>query len=104
MKFWYFRFEGKFTEQSENCGDGVFSSCLVPESNFRRAKTIFEGALPGKRIVLTEVIEYFSVDGEALDPTDEVNNFWITWYNKTKREGELSFEVFHVFALDSGRD
>lgn len=99
MKYWYFRFEGKFTKKSPNYGDGVFSNCLVPEQNFQRAKAMFSHTLKAKNIKLDEIIEYFSIDGDELDPTDESNTFWIEWYRKTAKLKKTNFDTWQVYDL-----
>jgi hypothetical protein len=98
MKYWYFKFEGEFRKDSSEFGGmGVFSSCLVPESNLRIAKSLFFTALRGCEIDLVDVIEQFTIDGNELDPRDERNGFWIAWYNEVKAKGELLFDPWHVF-------
>lgn len=98
MKFWYFKFEGEFPKGSPEHGyKGVFSSCLVPESNYQKAKSVFLRALRENDINLVEVMEHFAVDGEELDPEDDHNTFWIKWYNETKKKKELIFDKWHVF-------
>lgn len=98
MQIWYFRFEGRFKEESKIDGcKGVFSSCLVPDSNYNRAKTIFLSSLKKKAIDLIEIIEFFDIDGEELDPNDEKNSFWIKWYQETMKEKTVIFDTYHVF-------
>jgi hypothetical protein len=99
MKFWYFRFEGSFAQDSPNFGDGVFSSCLIPQSNFQKAKSQFMHALSEQGIILTEIIEYFAVDADDLDPTDEANTFWIHWCEKARVLKQAVFDVWHVYNL-----
>lgn len=98
MKYWYFKFEGEFRKGApEYGGNGVFSSCLVPESKLQTAKSLFLTALSGCEIDLVEVIENFTVDGNELDPKDERNSFWIEWCNEVKAKGEPLFDPWHVF-------
>jgi hypothetical protein len=98
MKYWYFKFEGEFPQGSPEHGyKGIFSSCLVPESNYQRAKAMFLQALKENDIKLIEIIEYFAVDEEELDPEDEQNTFWINLYNETKRKKGPVFDKWHVF-------
>lgn len=99
MKYWYFKFEGQFPKGSPEHGyKGVFSSCLVPESNYEKAKSMFLRALKKNEIDLLDLMEHFSVDGEQLDPEDEQNTFWIKWYNEAKAKKEPVFDKWHVFS------
>lgn len=100
MRYWYYSFEGVFTEKSINFGDGVFSNCLIPESNHQKAKKMFLSTLKENQIYLIEIIDYFSIDGEELDPEDENNSFWIELYKKTQTENKPVFDTWHLFKLD----
>lgn len=98
MKCWYFKFEGKFQEGSPKYGyEGVFSSSLVPQNNYRKAKSIFLQALKDNKIELVEILEYFAVDDEELDPEDGQNTFWIKWCKQAKKRGDIVFDKWHVF-------
>jgi hypothetical protein len=97
MKFWHFHFEGKFNGgDSKNAGLVVFSSCLVPQSDFEVAQTMFLMKLKRNFIDLVEVIESFDVNGEELDPSDPVNTFWIDWYKRCRLAKEPILDVLHV--------
>lgn len=100
MKFWYFKFEGIFTKNSVHFGDGVFSSCLIPESKYQKAKKVFSLTLKENQIYLIEITDYFSIDAEELDPKDKNNLFWIEWYRKTEIQNEPVFDLWHLFKLD----
>lgn len=98
MNYWYFKFEGQFKEGSPEYGcKGVFSSCLIPEGSYTKARSLFLRALEKNGIDLSEVLECFEVDGDALDPQDEQNTFWIDWYNKAQKERAPVFDKWHVF-------
>ena len=58
---------------------------------------MFLQALKENDIKLIEIIEYFAVDEEELDPEDEQNTFWINLYNETKRKKGPVFDKWHVF-------
>jgi len=98
MRFWYFKFEGRFLKGSpeHNC-KGVFSGCLVPVSNYKRAKKMFLRALKENEIELVETIEHFDVNGEELDPEDKQNTFWIRWYKQAEKSQKPVFDKWHVF-------
>jgi hypothetical protein len=98
MNYWYFKFEGRFPKGSPEHGyKGVFSSCLVPESDYEKAKSMFLEALKENKLDLVDAIEHFSVDGEELDPEDEQNTLWITWYQEAKKKKRPVFDKWHVF-------
>jgi hypothetical protein len=100
MSFWYFRFEGRFREGSPTYGcKGVFSSCVVPESNFQRAKARFDRALARNKIDLIGILESFDVDGDELDPEDERNALWIKWCDQAKKRKRVVFDKWHVFEV-----
>ena len=99
MKFWYFNYEGVFSEGAPEYGNGVFSSILVPESNFQKARANFRRRLKEDQIELLETIEYFSVDTAELDPSDADNKFWIDWYDRALKSGEIESDVWHVYKL-----
>jgi len=98
MTYWYFKFEGRFSDPTAHlaCG-GVFSGCLVPERVYRRARAIFLQSLREEGIELVETMEHFRVDGEELDPSDPLNEFWISWYERTKTAGKPVFDTYHIF-------
>lgn len=98
MKFWYFRFEGRFLEGSPEYGcKQVFSSCMVPVSVYRRAKSAFLRTLKEEGIELIELLEHFPVDGDQLDPEDGKNAFWIKWYEEAKRTSKPVIDNYHVY-------
>jgi len=98
MTYWYFRFEGRFNDRSPEYGcKGVFSSCMVPASVHRRAKSAFLQSLKEEGIELIEILEHFAVDAEELDAADQANRFWIEWYEKTKKAGKPVFDKYQVF-------
>src|SRR5690349_9336289 len=97
MKFWYFKFDGVFEDGSANAGDGVFSGCMIPEDDFQKARSKFLNALKEEKIAISETIEYFSLDGESLDPSDPLNEFWSDWYRKTADLNEPCFDVLHLY-------
>jgi len=98
MKCWYFRFEGKFKKGDPTFGcRGLFSSCLVPKNNYRKAESAFLRALNDNEIDLLKVIECFDIDEEDLDPEDAANTFWIEWCKETIRERKPIFDKWHVF-------
>ena len=98
MNYWYFRFEGVFKpEHEENALMGVFSSCLIPESNRKHATSLFEVALAENHIDLVKIVESFPVDGNALDPREGRNSLWIRWYRRAQDSGEVEFDPWHVF-------
>lgn len=74
---------------------------MIPEANFQRARSQFLRALDAADITLLEIMDYFSVDGDNLDPTDPTNTFWIDWYHQTKKIMEPDFDVFHVYKIDA---
>lgn len=100
MKFWYFKYEGEFKENSSHFGEGVFSGCLIPDSNFQRAKSLFLKNLSEHSIRLVEIIEHFSLDGRELDPSDETNTFWIEWYERAEESKQVENDSWHVFGLE----
>lgn len=101
MEFWYFKFEGKFAKGSPNYGDGIFSACMVPESNYEQARSIFLNSLNVEDILLVEIIEEFSIDGHELDSSDIVNDFWIDLYRNAKSSGSVVYDTWHLFALEN---
>ncbi len=101
MKFWYFRFEGKFAEDSpEYPNENVISSCLIPISDYTKGRSIFIDALASRNINLIEIVEFFAIDAEELDSEDELNDFWIEWYKETKALGTPVFEKMYLFPSD----
>lgn len=99
MKFWYFNYEGVFREGAPEFGNGVFSSILVPESDFQKARALFRRRLEDDQIELLQTIEYFSVEAEELDPSDTDNEFWIEWYERARKSGEMESDVWHMYKL-----
>ena len=60
MNFWYFKFEGIFSDQEQQehlRGKGVFSSCLIPTEKLKAARKMFESALQEENIQLISIIE-----------------------------------------------
>lgn len=98
MNYWYFSFEGKFIEGSPQFGcGGVFSNCLVPESDYEKAKRYFLRSLNEERIDLVKIGKEFEINGDELDPSDEINTFWIEIYNRAKKEGRPVYDKWQVF-------
>ncbi len=99
MKFWYFNYEGVFEQGATEHGNGVFSSVLVPESDFQKARSKFRRRLAEDQIELVETIEYFSVDAEELDASDPDNEFWIDWHDRALKSGEIESDIWHLYKL-----
>ena len=100
MKFWWFKFEGWFSESSrEFPGQGVFSECLVPADNHTDAESRFYSALAEREINVIEIEDSFMVDTspESMDPEDPDNLFWIEWSEQTELAGTPTFEAFHLY-------
>lgn len=99
MKYWYFNYEGEFMKESPERGNGVFSSILVPESDFQKARAKFRRRLKEDQIELVETIDYFSVDADELDPSDTDNLVWIEWHERASKSGDLESDVWHIYKL-----
>jgi hypothetical protein len=98
MNYWYFKFEGRFQNGDPQYGcKGVISSCLVPENDYEKARSRFLAALEENDIDLVDILECFELDGTGLDPADEVNTFWINWYQEAVIANEPVFDRWHVF-------
>jgi hypothetical protein len=69
----------------------------VPVPNYKKALSRFKQALSENEIELVEISESFEVNGEALDTTDPVNNFWVEWWKKAITEQQPLFDDWHVF-------
>jgi len=108
MKFWWFKFEGWFSDDSpENAGQGVFSECLVPKENLVDAEFEFLAALVERRINLIEIEDYFlvSTDPQEMDYSNADNKFWIDWCDETTVAGKPTFEPYHMYpASEVDRD
>jgi len=103
MKFWCFKFEGLFTEDSnEYPNQPFFSSCLVQADNHNDAELMFFGALTERKINLLEVGENFPIDTDPneLDYEDENNLHWIEWCEEVEVTGKPSFDTFHLYPIE----
>ncbi len=100
MKFWYFKFDGWFSDDSvEYPGEGVFSECLVIASKYPEAELCFSEALTERKINLIGVEKHFSVDSspETMDPANPDNFDWVEWCRETELAGKPTFDVFHLY-------
>ena len=98
MKCWYFSFEGEFKSGDPTYGcKGVFSSCIVPRSNYGKAESAFRRALSEDEIDLLNITECFDIDVDLLNPEDPVNPYWIDWCKKAIEERKPIFDKWHVF-------
>lgn len=98
--FWYFKFEGWFSDDStEHPGKGVFSDCLVRADTFGEAEFEFYRALAERKINLLELEEYFEVntDPERMDHQNPDNLFWIEWCEETELAGKPTFDEFYLY-------
>jgi len=103
VKYWWFKFEGWFNEDSgENGGQGVFSECLVKANTYDEAESDFLTALTARGINLIEVEDNFPVDldPEKLDYSDADYLYWIEWSEETDLAGGPTFETFHLYPAD----
>jgi len=101
MKFWYFKFHGKYSKDSSNYGEGVYSGCLIPDSNRRTAKAEFLSALIEERIILEEILDSFALDGHELDPSDRDNDVWIDLYQQAEKLKTPIFTTLHLYDLSN---
>ena len=99
MEFWYFKFEGRFKCTSSEYGKGLFSGCLIPESNYMSAKLSFLNFLKENQIKIVDIVNEFSVDGTLLDPKDVNNTFWINFYKESKTVNKPVFDVWHLYEI-----
>ncbi len=53
--------------------------------------------LEKEKIRLLDLIEEYPVDGENLDPQDEENQFWISWYRRAKISQTVEFDKWHIY-------
>lgn len=103
MKFWYFYFEGYFSnDAAENAGFGVFSECLVQSDNENDAEFKFLEALSEQKINLIEIEESFPLDNspEEMDPENEDNLYWIEWCEEVEITGKAVFQTFNLYPAD----
>ena len=102
MRYWYFFFEGRFRESQTNPHKkGVFSTCLVPNSNFEQAESLLLAGLDFHGIDLVEVKEFFDVDPDELDSSHPANTKWLEWCEEARKEGTVIFDPWHVFNIKS---
>lgn len=95
---WYFEFEGEFLENSPiNSDKGVFTSCLVPISNYNEAEEAFLFSLEKKKINLLEIIDCFVLNEKTLDMKNEENEFWIDWFEETILLNDVNFEQMYLY-------
>jgi hypothetical protein len=103
MKFWLFKFEGWFSDDSaEYPGNGVFSECLVRATNFPEAEFRFLAALAEEKINLIKVEDNFPVDTDPrmMDLGNSDNLFWIEWCEETELAGKPTFEQFYLYPAE----
>lgn len=103
MKFWCFYFEGYFADDApEYAGQGVFSECLVKAENYADAEFSFFEALNERKLNLSEIQEFFSMDNspDEMDPGNENNLFWIEWCEEVEMTGKPSFEEFKLYPAE----
>lgn len=100
MKFWWFKFEGWFSDDSsEYAGEGVFSECLVQKGDQFDAEFEFLAALAERKINLIEIEDRFliSTDPNDIDYENPDNQYWLDWCNETEAAGHPTFEAFHLY-------
>lgn len=100
MKYWYFKFEGRIEPKGR---EGVFSGCLVPTGDFKKAEAKFHKALKENNIHLLDLMDCFEVDADDLDPDDPDHHFWIRWYMEVKEAKELLFDIWNLYPIRKKR-
>ena len=102
MKFWWFKFEGWFADDStEFPGEGVYSQCMV-RAAFDQAEFEFLTGLTARKINLVEIEDHHLVDVNPAerDYENSDNRYWLDWCEETELEGKPTFESLHLYPAD----
>jgi hypothetical protein len=95
MKFYYFEFEGRFRNSVP--ATGVFSSCIVPESERDAAEKCMLAALGEEGIEFIGLQDEFVVDDEELDPDEDNNAYWLSWHEEVARTRGVVFAPWQTY-------
>ena len=95
MKYWYFLFEGKLTQEKDY--QNLYSSVLLPVSTNEDSETELVRELKEYGVQLMKIEDSFEFVVGDYEEDDEDNIPWFEWFDKVITTREASFTPWQRF-------